>query len=297
MNEHDDNRDTAISDYLFGEADAAQLAEFEQRMAHDAELRREVEELRMLMADLEDVPGDAWQTVGTGAVEAPPLRLSDSIAAAGGSPDVSREAATAAPDQDRGLGLDRGLSRDLGRDRNRDPDRESRRRRSSGGPFARFFGGSMALRPAVGFAALALVFVGGLGVGVLATGDGGGGGGGGGDSGPIAATQQATLTPVGDLDPQAEGVADFDRDGEKIRLRFSGLAPSTDNDFYEAWMMDPKKGLISIGTFRVGDDGTGQFDLPAPVPGEEYPVIDISIEPLDGKPAHSQKSVLRGTLQ
>lgn len=288
MNEHDDNRDTAISDYLFGEADAAQLAEFEQRMAHDAELRREVEELRMLMADLEDVPGDAWQTVGTGAVEAPPLRLSDSIAAAGGSSDVSREAATAAPDRD--------LGRDLGRDRNRDPDRESRRRRSSGGPFARFFGGSMALRPAVGFAALALVFVGGLGVGVLATGDGGGGGGGG-DSGAIAATQQATLTPVGDLDPQAEGVADFDGDGEKIRLRFSGLAPSTDNDFYEAWMMDPKKGLISIGTFRVGDDGTGQFDLPAPVPGEEYPVIDISIEPLDGKPAHSQKSVLRGTLQ
>lgn len=284
MNEHDDNRDTAISDYLFGEADAEQVAEFEQRMAHDAELRREVEELRMLMADLEDVPGDAWQTVGTGAVEAPPLRLSDSIAAAGGSPDLSREAATAAPDRDRGL--------DLNRDRNRDPDRESRRRRSGDGPFARFFGGSMALRPAVGFAALALVFAGGLGVGVLATGDGGGS-----DSGAIAVTQQATLTPVGDLDPQAEGVADFDGDGEKIRLRFSGLAPSTDNDFYEAWMMDPKKGLISIGTFRVGDDGTGQFDLPAPVPGEEYPVIDISIEPLDGKPAHSQKSVLRGTLQ
>lgn len=261
--------DEAIADYLFGELDASVRSDFERRMAADPELALEVEQLRALAADLDKLPGEAWESVEGGAVEPPPLRLSQSIAADAGA--------------DAGADAERESAR---------PVRERSARSASGaGFFARFFGRSMALRPAVGFAALALVFVGGLGVGLLAS-DGDGGG-----SPTIAASQQATLAPVGDLDPAASGEADFNQSDQRIRLRFNGLAPSSANDFYEAWMMDPKKGLISIGTFRVGADGKGEFDLPAPVAGEEFPVIDISIEPLDGKPAHSQKSVLRGTLQ
>lgn len=286
MNDREDkSRDEEIADYLFGEGDANARAGFEQRMSADPALRAEVEQLRALMADLDELPGEAWESVEGGAVAPPPLRLAESIAAErAGLADADATGAEPAAVSTAGA-TEGGPAR---------PARErAPRRRDGDGFFARFFGGSMALRPAVGFAALALVFVGGLGAGVIVAGDSGDGG----STPTIAATQQATLAPVGDLDPAAEGVADFDEDGERIRLRFSGLAPSTDDDFYEAWMMDPEKGLISIGTFRVGSDGTGEFDLPAPVPGEEYPVIDISIEPLDGKPEHSQKSVLRGTLQ
>lgn len=261
MSEHDDNRtDEAIADYLLGEGDPSVRAEFERRMAADPGLRREVEQLSSLMTDLERMPDDAWQGLETDAIEPPPLRLSESIAAEqpAGSSVATEPVASKEP---------------------RD------------GFLARIFGGSFALNPAVGFAAVALVFAGGLGIGLLA---------GGGDDSPteptIAATQQAQLAPIGDLDPQARGVADFDGQGERIRLRLNGLKPSSDRDFYEAWMLDPEKGLISIGSFRVGEDGTGEFDLPAPVAGEEFPVIDISIEPVDGKPAHSQVSVLRGTL-
>ena len=37
--------------------------------------------------------------------------------------------------------------------------------------------------------------------------------------------------------------------------------------------------------------------VPAGVNLTDYPVVDVSLEPLDGNPAHSGTSVLRGTLQ
>ena len=36
--------------------------------------------------------------------------------------------------------------------------------------------------------------------------------------------------------------------------------------------------------------------LPAQVDVGEFPVVDVSIEPADGDPAHSGDSVVRGTL-
>ncbi|MBJ7459704.1 MAG: anti-sigma factor [Thermoleophilaceae bacterium] len=152
-----------------------------------------------------------------------------------------------------------------------------------------FFSGSFALRPALAFAAVLAIFVAGFGVGMLSGGD---------NStttfGPVAT--QASLSPVGELDPAATGKATVKQDGQTIRLKISGLAVNGESDFYEAWLMDPKDGFISLGTFRVGNDGSTTLDLPVAVSTDRFPVVDISLQPTNGKPTHSGVSVLRGTL-
>ncbi len=159
----------------------------------------------------------------------------------------------------------------------------------SQGALGRFFGGSLSLRPAYAFAAVLLIFAGGVGVGLLS----------GPDDRVVAVgptIQQAKLSPVSQVDPAATGSAAVKRDGDAIRLRLTGLAENHQNNFYEAWLMDEENGLISIGTFRVGKDGTVDLDLPVPVGTERFPVVDISLQPVNGKPDHSGVSVLRGTL-
>ncbi len=153
-----------------------------------------------------------------------------------------------------------------------------------------FLDRSFTLRPAFALAAAVLLFAGGIGVGSLTRSD---------DSAPsLGATgERADLSPVADIDPQATGTADIKRDGKLIRLRLSGLAPNGDDDFYEAWLMDPKNGLVAIGTFRVDRGGGATIDLPLPVGTDRFPLVDISLQPTNGKPTHSGVSVLRGKLQ
>lgn len=155
--------------------------------------------------------------------------------------------------------------------------------------FKEFFSRSFALRPALAFAAVVVIFVAGVGVGTLTGGDNSTA-----SFGPVAT--QTSLSPVGELDPAATGQATVKQGGQVIRLKISGLAVNSDNDFYEAWLMDPKDGFISLGTFRVGDDGSTTLDLPVAVSTSRFPVVDISLQPTNGKPTHSGVSVLRGTL-
>jgi anti-sigma-K factor RskA len=153
-----------------------------------------------------------------------------------------------------------------------------------------FLGRSFALKPALAFAAVLGIFAAGLGAGLVF-------GGSDDSAAPIDATvAQTSLAPVGSIDPAATGQAAVKKDGEVIRLKISGLKVNGENDFYEAWLMDPKNGFISLGTFRVGDDGSTTLDLPVPVATDRFPVVDISLQPADGKPTHSGVSVLRGTL-
>lgn len=153
----------------------------------------------------------------------------------------------------------------------------------------RFFGQSLVLRPALAVAAAVLLFVGGLSVGAASTGDER-------QLASAPAIQEAKLAPVGRLDAGATGSAAVERKGDRIRLRLSGLKPNRPGDFYEAWLMDPKNGLIGIGSFRVSGNGVVNLDLPVPVGTKRFPVVDISLQPANGKPTHSGHSVLRGTL-
>ena len=63
--------------------------------------------------------------------------------------------------------------------------------------------------------------------------------------------------------------------------------------YLELWMIDPSVSkLVSLGPLR--DDGV--YVLPASVDPAEYPIVDVSVEPVDGNPAHSGASLLRGQL-
>ena len=77
-----------------------------------------------------------------------------------------------------------------------------------------------------------------------------------------------------------------------LEVDVSELA-STDG-FYEVWLIDASvKKMVPIGVLT---GSTGRFTIPDGLDLGQYPVVDISAEPLDGDPVHSGKSLLRGTI-
>lgn len=64
--------------------------------------------------------------------------------------------------------------------------------------------------------------------------------------------------------------------------------------YREVWLIDTGvERLVSLGIL-VGVEG--EFDLPAGVDLAEFPIVDVSLEPFDGDPAHSGDSIVRGQL-
>lgn len=82
-------------------------------------------------------------------------------------------------------------------------------------------------------------------------------------------------------------------DGSRTLVVDLDGAPAADG-LLEVWLVKPDvSGLVSLGML----DGTsGEFAVPAGVDLAEFPVVDVSDEPLDGEPAHSGVSVVRGAL-
>ncbi len=50
--------------------------------------------------------------------------------------------------------------------------------------------------------------------------------------------------------------------------------------------------MVSLGAV----DGSGRLAIPRGIDPTVYRVVDVSIEPADGVPTHSGRSVLRGTM-
>jgi anti-sigma-K factor RskA len=94
------------------------------------------------------------------------------------------------------------------------------------------------------------------------------------------------------LAPGASGEADLD-DG--VRLTVNGLRPSRPGEYYELWLLNSPDDLVSVGAFRVGDDGTTTVEFPLGVDPARYQLIDVSVERDDGDPGHSSRSVLRSS--
>ncbi|MFD1211484.1 anti-sigma factor [Arthrobacter sp. GCM10027362] len=64
--------------------------------------------------------------------------------------------------------------------------------------------------------------------------------------------------------------------------------------YQEVWLIKPDlSGLVSLG---VLESTTGTFAIPPGLNLADYPIVDVSDEPLDGKPAHSGVSIVRGRL-
>jgi hypothetical protein len=132
-------------------------------------------------------------------------------------------------------------------------------------------------------AAVTGIAVGAAGALLLSGGDG---------SAPAQVVAQADLAAL--PEHQGSGSATVHTsDGERVLV--VDVSDLTKGDgFYEVWLLDSEaQRLVSLGLLE-GDEG--RFPLPEQVDVGEYPVVDVSIEPTDGDPAHSGNSVVRGTL-
>lgn len=114
---------------------------------------------------------------------------------------------------------------------------------------------------------------------------------------PTPTTPEVTVTASAVLDPLAgngSGTADVvSADGHRrLELRVSDVAPAA-GGILEVWLLDEDGGLVSLGTLS-GDDLT--VTLPDDIDLNRFSTVDVSREPLDGDPAHSSDSVLRGSL-
>lgn len=66
--------------------------------------------------------------------------------------------------------------------------------------------------------------------------------------------------------------------------------------YYEVWLIKSDlSGMISLGALTAGSQG--RFAIPEGTDLSQFTIVDISVEPLNGDPTHSKKSVLRGSLE
>lgn len=137
-------------------------------------------------------------------------------------------------------------------------------------------------------AAVAGLVVGSAVTGVVVSGDG--------DSSPggtiVASTRLAAL-------PDHQGTGDAEvlgiGTGRVLELDVSGLTPG--RGFFEVWLLgDGGKRLVALGVIDPAQGPTARFPLPGDLDLAQYPIVDVSLEPADGNPAHSGDSIVRGTL-
>jgi anti-sigma-K factor RskA len=135
-------------------------------------------------------------------------------------------------------------------------------------------------------AAASLVVGVGIGAGAVALGTGD-------DDGSTVAA--AGLDPLDDRGATGEARVVERGDGTRV-LEVDLSAADPQDGFYEVWLLDEAvEDLVSLGVVRGG--GEVALTLPPGVDLGEYPIVDVSVEPLDGDPGHSGISVARGTLE
>lgn len=103
---------------------------------------------------------------------------------------------------------------------------------------------------------------------------------------------QAQLTPL--AQHSATGSAKVVRASDGSRTLEVKLSKDEAQGYQEVWLIAPDLSkLVSLG---IMDADSGTFVVPAGLELGEYPIVDVSDEPVDGNPAHSSVSIVRGTL-
>lgn len=127
-------------------------------------------------------------------------------------------------------------------------------------------------------------------VAVLRGGDGGGGRGG----QELRALETAALEPLAGNEASGTAEVVVRPDGSRaLELRLD--APTASNGYYEVWLAEPSiTQMLPVGIARSGRQ---TLQLPDDLDLGEFTVVDVSLEPLDGDPAHSSVSVARGQLE
>lgn len=140
----------------------------------------------------------------------------------------------------------------------------------------------VAVRPWLAVAAALVLLAVGVAVGLLVRGGGG----------PAEGTAIA-LAPLPGAGGGAGGTATMVDGDTEMRLDVHGLAPSPSGQFYELWLLDGPRRVMSLGSFRVPSSGAAEVTVPLPVDAADFRYIDVSREREDGDPGHSGDSVLR----
>jgi anti-sigma-K factor RskA len=250
--------DGNLSAYLLDELGDADRAAFEAAMTEDPALRAEVDRLRPVVARLERLEPAVWDPPPP-----PPL-------------DVRARSDEASSPGDRAGAASSGRRGAA----ERSPSRRARRR---------LFAGPLVLRPAAAALASLLLLAAGLGAGLLLGGEDG--------AAPDGPVRIVALGPVAPLGGSATGEARLARAGGTASVHVAGLRPSAPGAFYELWFIGADGELVSLGSFRVPASGVADVSVPLPADPGRFAALDVSVEPADGDPGHSKRSVLRAPLR
>ena len=119
-----------------------------------------------------------------------------------------------------------------------------------------------------------------------------------GEQAPIAAPTPVAQTQLVALpDHRGQGRAEIVETaaGTELIVDVSGLSSGSGSDgFFEVWLIDPDT-LQMVGLGALTSD-SGRFLVPEGLDLSQYRLVDVSLEPFDGDPVHSQDSVVRGEL-
>ena len=110
---------------------------------------------------------------------------------------------------------------------------------------------------------------------------------------PAPVVAEAALDPLPGW--EATGAAQVHQAEDGTRQIVVTLETDAEADgFREVWLIDRDvTRLVSLGILE-GSEGT--FTVPAGLDLDDFAVVDVSAEPIDGDPAHSGDSIIRGIL-
>jgi hypothetical protein len=103
---------------------------------------------------------------------------------------------------------------------------------------------------------------------------------------------EARLAALPGWDATGDAVVEETPDGQRtLVVRLTG---GEFDGYREVWLLDrDATRLVGLGLL---DGDEGRFTLPAGLDLDDYAVVDVSAEPIDGDPGHSGDSILRGEL-
>jgi hypothetical protein len=85
--------------------------------------------------------------------------------------------------------------------------------------------------------------------------------------------------------------------GRSFDVRIEGLDPPPAGSLYELWAVSPQDTLerpqrVSLGTFTVAADRSAHLTAFTAAPADRFPVVGVTLEPVDGDPARTGPRVL-----
>ena len=113
---------------------------------------------------------------------------------------------------------------------------------------------------------------------------------------PSGSSDDSTVVAAVALDrlgDSGEGRAELVEHDGLLELRLSTSGLDAGDGFLEVWVINTDvTQLVSLGPLR----NDGIYELPVGLDPASFPIVDVSVEPIDGVPTHSGDSVLRGQL-